>query len=302
MPHPPTFTATIDLSLKEKLIADLTAQGFSFSHPPYTIFSARKNKIVCILYESGSLVVQGKEKEEFIEFYLEPEILKNFHYTHREALLDLTPHIGVDEAGKGDFFGPLCIAGLYADEEGIKNLLTLGVRDSKRISDSVILKISARLKGYPHSIVRLFPPKYNELYHRFKNLNFLLAWGHATVLKELADKTSCKKAIIDQFADKRVLESMLEKKEVSLEVEQRTKAESDLVVAGASILARASFLEGMDQLSQKIGLSLPKGASALVLQTGKNLVSKWGVQILDEVSKSHFKTREQILQNHDTNA
>ncbi len=295
MTKPATFTATIDLSLKEKLIQDLTHQGFVFSTPPYTIFSAKKDKVVCILYESGSLVVQGKDKDAFIEFYLEPEILKNFQYTHPEALLDLTPHMGVDEAGKGDFFGPLCIAGLFADAEGIKNLLTLGVRDSKKISDSVILKIAERLKGYPHTIIRLFPHKYNELYQRFKNLNALLAWGHATVLEELSEKSLCNRAIIDQFADKRVLESMLERKQLSLHVEQRTKAESDLVVAGASILARSAFLDGLKQLSEKVDMPLPKGASSIVIEAGKNLVRKKGPQILDEVAKLHFKTKDEVL-------
>ncbi len=294
-----TFTATIDLSLKEKLIQDLKSQGFVFSKPPYTFFSARKGKIICILYESGSLVVQGKEKEEFIEFYIEPEILKNFQYTHPEAFLNLKPHVGVDEAGKGDFFGPLCIAGLFADEEGIKNLLALGVRDSKKMSDSAVLKLADRLKGFSHSIVRLFPRKYNELYQRFKNLNTLLAWGHATVLEELCEKTSCPNAIIDQFADKRVLESMLEKKHLTLQVEQRTKAESDLVVAGASILARASFLEGLEQLSQQVHTPLPKGAAAATKEVGKKLVGKWGADILNEVAKTHFKTKEEILQSHD---
>src|SRR5690348_5948122 len=97
------FTTKIDLSLAPKLEEDLKAQGFILSKPPYTLFSAKKKGVSCTLYESGSLMVQGKEMDSFMEFYLEPEILHSFTYSHPEAHLDLKPHIGMDEAGKGDF-------------------------------------------------------------------------------------------------------------------------------------------------------------------------------------------------------
>lgn len=115
-----TFVATIDLALAAKLQTDLREQGFELTKPPYTIFSAQKQGISCTLYTSGKITVQGKGKDDFIAYYLEPEILKSLAYTYPESGVDMTPHIGVDEAGKGDFFGPLCIAGVQADEEGIK--------------------------------------------------------------------------------------------------------------------------------------------------------------------------------------
>ena len=127
-----TFTAKISPERIAKLQADLEEQGFAFSTPVHTVFSAKKKGVVCTLYESGSLVVQGKEMDEFIEFYLEPEILNEFKHSHPSVGLDLTPHIGLDEAGKGDFFGPLCIGGVYADSEGIRKLQEMGVKDSKR--------------------------------------------------------------------------------------------------------------------------------------------------------------------------
>src|SRR5437899_709139 len=120
MNKPACFSTKIDLSLKEKLQSDLESQGFEISHPPYTLFSAKKKGISCTLYESGSLTVQGKDKEEFIEFYLEPEILKEFKFSNPEVHLDLTDRMGLDEAGKGDFFGPLCIAAVFANGEMIK--------------------------------------------------------------------------------------------------------------------------------------------------------------------------------------
>src|SRR3990167_3452703 len=114
-----TFTTKIDLKLAQQLENDLLEQGFELSKPPYTLFSAKKKGVSCTLYESGSLIVQGKEMASFMEFYLEPIILKQFTYSHSASYLDLTPRIGMDEAGKGDFFGPLCIAALFADSEGI---------------------------------------------------------------------------------------------------------------------------------------------------------------------------------------
>src|SRR5579864_6497505 len=119
-----TFVATIDIALADKLREDLSSQGFEFTKPPYTLFSAQKKGVSCILYTSGKLTVQGKDKDDFIAFYLEPEILQKLAYTHPELGVDLTPRIGIDEAGKGDFFGTLCIAGVQADEEGVKKLLS----------------------------------------------------------------------------------------------------------------------------------------------------------------------------------
>lgn len=294
----PTFTAKIDINLAEKIKKDLENQGFEMKSLPYAIFSAQKKGITCVLYESGSLVVQGKEKDDFIEFYLEPQILKTFKYTHPEALVSMMPRIGVDEAGKGDFFGPLCIGGLYADEQGIKKLISLNVRDSKKISDKSVLDLAEILKqNFQISVVRIFPEKYNSLYLQFKNLNSLLAWGHSTVISQLVEKTTCKEVIIDQFANKHVVESAIKKKKLELHLEQRTKAEEDPVVAGASILARAAFLKGLEELSTLYNEKFPKGASSIVIDMGKKFVENHGSEALEKVAKIHFKTKEDILNN-----
>ncbi len=296
---PACFSTTIDLNLKEKLRRDLEDQGFKISIPPYTIFSAQKKGITCALYESGKLVVQGKEKDEFIEFYLEPEILKEFKYTNPEAHVPMHARIGVDEAGKGDFFGPLCIAGLYADEKKIKELISMGVKDSKKMSDKSILEFAKELKkNFVHEIVRIFPEKYNELYLKFKNLNYLLGWGHATVIANLHKKTSCKDVLIDQFADKSVVETAVKRKEIEVNLVQRHKGEEDVVVAGASILARASFLSGLEQLSQDYNHQFPKGASKIVIKEGQKFVAVHGAELLEKVAKIHFKTKDEILNSN----
>jgi ribonuclease HIII len=290
------FTAKIDVSLADKLRADLLAQGFELTQPPYTFFSAKKKGVSCTFYESGSLTVQGSEMETFIEFYLEPEILREFRFSYPEAHLDLTPRIGMDEAGKGDFFGPLCIAAVYADGDGIKKLQELGVRDSKRLSDEKIGKLAQSIRAsFAYTVIRLFPQKYNELHRKFKNLNRLLGWGHASALGDLVQKTGCRKAILDKFADEYVVENALKQKKIDVSLEQRVRAEEDLVVAAASILARAGFVEGIDKLSDEYGMELPKGASKKVVETGQKLVAKFGPEVLEKVAKTHFKTIAEIL-------
>ncbi|MCF7806214.1 MAG: ribonuclease HIII [Simkaniaceae bacterium] len=290
------FVTQMDLSLKDKLKSDLLSQGFEFFEPPYTIFSAKRNGIVVCLYKSGKLTVQGKNKNEFISYYLEPEILKDFSYNYPEVHIDFTPRIGIDEAGKGDFFGPLSIAGLYASEKCIKTLMTLGVKDSKSMSDNAICKVAKEIqKQCDYSCVTIFPEKYNELYATFKNLNALLAWGHATAIDNLVKKTGCTYVKIDQFAGEHYVEKAVEKKHLEISLHQQHRGESDIVVAGASILARYAFLEGLKKLSEEYRFELPKGASAKVIELGRAFVRKFGNEALARVSKTHFKTTQSVL-------
>lgn len=289
------FVSTIPLSLADKLRSDLVEQGFEITTPPYTVFSAKKKGISCSVYLSGKVTVQGKGMEEFITFYLEPEILHTTSYSYPEAHVDTTPHIGIDESGKGDFFGPLCIAGVYADSQQIKELLKAGVRDSKQIGDSSIFTLSTQIKKIClHTVIAIFPKKYNELYSKFHNLNHLLAWGHATAIGELAAKSSCHQVIIDQFASEHVVLNALKQKKIEVSLTQRHRAETDPVVAAASILARESFLKGLERLRLEYELPFPKGASSLVVKTGQAFVAKHGRELLGNVAKLHFKTKDEI--------
>lgn len=292
-----SFVVELDLALAPKLEEDLNNQGFVFSKPAHTHFQAKKKGLSVTLYLSGKLMVQGKGYKEFIENYLEPEILKTFNFGYEHLNYDLSPRIGVDESGKGDFFGPLCVAGVFASGDGIKKLAEIGVKDSKKLSDSSITKIAQKIrKDFLYHIVKIGPQKYNELYEKFGNLNLLLGWGHATVIDHLLEKTSCEKVVIDQFAAESVVINALKQKKKQAVLMQRPRAEEDLVVAAASILARASFVEGLDRLGKEISLKLPKGASKLVIEMGKLAVKKYGPEILEKISKSHFKTTNEILQ------
>lgn len=291
-----TFVATIDLSLADKLKNDLQEQGFSLTQPAYTLFSAQKKGVSCTLYTSGKLTVQGKDKDEFISFYLEPEILQTLSYSYPELKVDMKARIGIDEAGKGDYFGPLCIAGVFADEPMIKMLIEWGVKDSKKMGDKIILTLAKKIRtSLPHSIVRLPPKKYNELYESFHNLNRLLAWGHATAIGELHEKTQCKNVIIDQFASEHLVINALRQKSVVVDLVQRHRGEEDIVVAAASILARAAFLEGLENLSKEVGITLPKGANHGIKETARKLMAEKGKEILGHVAKLHFKTTQEIM-------
>jgi ribonuclease HIII len=280
------FVTQIDLKWASKLRSDLENQGFQLSTPPYTLFSAQKRGISCTLYTSGKLTVQGKEKESFIAFYLEPEILGNLSYTHPQLTIDLLPHIGADEAGKGDFFGPLCIAAVFANEKQILELQQLGVRDSKRLNDSLFPSLAKKIKALcAHETVALFPETYNRLYEQFQNLNHLLAWAHTQAIFNLIEKTGCTRILLDQFSKAPLVEKNLKKKGLLTDFAQRPRAEEDPVVAAASILARTTFPF----------LSLPKGASVPVIEQGKLLVQRFGKEILHKVAKLHFKTKDAIL-------
>ncbi len=293
-----TFVTTISSEIAQKLKTELEESGFEIKNPPYTLFSAQKNGISVVFYTSGRLVVQGKNKDDFIKYYLEPEILKSFDYSYSELQIDTTPRIGVDESGKGDFFGPLCVAALYADCNGINKLHKIGVKDSKKLSDPTIKKLAYELKNsFTYKSIIISPRKYNELYENFKNLNYLLAWGHATVIEALSKETKCKKAIIDKFANECVVASAIKNKGLDIDLTQIHGGERDLVVAGASILARNDFLDGLDSMKFKYNFTFPKGASQAVIDAGNKFAKQFSKDELINVSKVHFKTTNELSGN-----
>lgn len=205
-------------------------------------------------------------------------------------------HIGTDESGKGDYFGPIVIAGVYLPDGQESVLREFGVKDSKRTSDNRARELAEFIqRGYAHSIVSIGPERYNELYSRLGNLNRILAWGHSRVIENILERVNCRLAVTDQFGDKAFVTNALMKKGKRIELVQRPKAEEDMAVAAASILARAEFLKRLRFLSQDIGSELPKGASAFVEEAGLKLVKLRGPQVLEKVAKTHFKTTARIL-------
>jgi ribonuclease HIII len=212
------------------------------------------------------------------------------------------PIIGTDESGKGDYFGPLVSAGVYVDEQTAKDLMAYGVKDSKELSDSknseLAHKVAKICKGR-FAIIEISPEKYNDLYEQLKrekkNLNTLLAWGHAKAIEEILSKVDCKVAIADQFADESFILGKLQEKGKKIELIQMHKAEQNIAVAAASILARARFLEKLSKLSNEYKIDLPKGASQTVIENAKKVVDMYGEETLRKVAKLHFKTTTAVV-------
>lgn len=280
----------------------LEARNFTPREVPYARFAGEKEKTNVVFYESGKLVVQGKGTQEFVEFVLEPEVLKQAKLGYETVLNPelLLPRIGVDESGKGDFFGPMCVAGVYVNEAVINVWKDAGVRDSKNISSdkkiSDLAKLIKETRGCVTSVVPIGNEAYNRLYTKMRSVNTVLAWGHARVIENLMGQKHQMypppvRAISDQFASsKSVVEKSLMSLGRSIELVQRHKAEEDVAVAAASILARDEFVKRLAALGKDYGLELPKGAGANVDILAKEFVGKHGPDELAKVAKMHFRT------------
>ena len=289
-----------------RLRALLEELSFKFAPKEWTIFFGQKNKLSVAVYEKGpKVLVQGKGVEEFVQFELEPKILGQAKLGYEEVHSPemFQPHFGVDESGKGDFFGPLVIAGAYVDQGIARKLLDAGVVDSKRISsDSRIRALADTIRKSSLNLVEtvlIGPTKYNELYEKFGNLNKLLGWGHARVIENLlAKKPDCPRALSDQFADARVVEQSLLRQGRRISIEQRPKAESDIAVAAASILAREAFINWLERKGKEIGLRLDRGVSAAVKESAKKLVEMNGPAALRTLAKTHFRTAHETAPDY----
>ncbi len=298
-----SYTAPVRPDEVEKLRAILAEQGFEFKARPYAHFSAKKGKLNVTVYQKGpKVLVQGKETEEFVRFVLEPMVLGAAKLGYEEVNEPemFEPHFGIDESGKGDFFGPLVIAGVYTDAKSARLLLDRGVMDSKRVTSAAriakLAKVIRATPGVVSEVVSIGPERYNEMYASFKNLNRLLAWGHSKVIRMLADRVpDCLRALSDQFARKEVLARELARHGVTgIRLDQRTKGESDIAVAAASILARERFVRWMTTSSEKSGVNIPLGAGPHVLTAARELVADHGEAILPKVAKMHFKTAREV--------
>jgi ribonuclease HIII len=280
----------------------LEERHYKFREVPYARFAAEKEKTNLVFYESGKLVIQGKGTQEFIEFVLEPEILQEARLGYETVLNPelLLPRFGVDESGKGDFFGPLCIAGVYVNADVVNAWKGSGVRDSKNIgSDKRIKELSELIRktaGCVTTVVPIGNEAYNRLFFKMRSVNKMLAWGHARVIENLMGQRYQMKplpvrAISDQFAsDKATVAKALMSMGREIELVQKHRAEEDLAVAAASILARNEFITRLAGLEKQYEMALPRGASAAVDAAAKEFITKHGVANLPKVAKMHFRT------------
>jgi ribonuclease HIII len=297
-----SFTYKLTEPQQATLTEILKTGNYRPTKVPYTQIAAKTPDCGINLYTSGKVLVQGKGAQEFVQFILEPLVLLSVSVGYEDVINPemAQAHMGVDESGKGDFFGPMVIAAAYIDETLIDAMRKLDVKDSKNISsDKKAMFIGGELRkllGTRYSVITIGPAAYNRLYVKMRSVNRILAWGHARAIENLLEAVpSCPKAISDQFGNKATVERALMQKGRGIELIQRHKAESDPAVAAASILAREAFLRALQKMGTQYGIEIKKGASAAVRENAVALIRMKSPEVLLQTAKCHFKTTEAVL-------
>ncbi len=291
-----TVVVKVPASRGRELERRLVERRFEMRSAPYALYWARGEGVVVTHYESGKFVVQGEAPELFLEQFLglvsetasSPPTTRAAVSSPTSALVTT---IGGDESGKGDYFGPLVVAAVKLTPELWSKLANGEVRDCKLMNDESVLRVGAALRAnVPHAIARLDPPEYNAEHARVKNLNPMLAALHARAVRELAEPGV--RVVIDQFANESLLRKALSGADIQLE--QRHRAEEELAVAAASVIAREQFLVALHELSERFAVDLAKGAGRPVDLAARRFVTLHGVEQLGQVAKLHFKNTLKI--------
>ena len=298
-----TYTIKLDEAQMDKLGQALKSRGWAAFDVPYARFAYRGSNVNVTAYDKRRVVVvAGKGTEEFVTNILEPEITQTARLGYDEVLHPdwFESHAGLDESGKGDFFGPTITATVIADKSAVEAWIKAGVKDSKRLVDTQIIKLDNVIRATPNVVVEVFPwkmAKYNELMSRpTANVNRLLGWQHAKTLLQALSKKRVPWGLLDQFTEQPLVQNELKKQNLeNFELRMRTKAEEDPVVAAASIVARAEYVRQMADLSREFGGKLQKGASAAVKEQAKEIINKFGTAALGNFAKLHFRTAYEVV-------
>lgn len=276
--------------LKQSGLADLeTTYGVEF----------RLNNVNISLYRTGIISIKGEKSTEWYQKLLpECQFLLDKYDLEKNLIY---PRIGIDESGKGDFFGPLVTAGFLIQSPEIeRDLLELGVKDSKQINDDQILILAKKIEEMgSFEIIKINPTKYNQLYNKMSNINKILAWSHAKVIENLLSIHECQQAISNQFGDESLIKNVLLQNGKKIDLVQMPRAEQDLAVAAASILSRANFVETMQLLSRKLGVEIPFGTGNDVIDVGIHLIKEKKISSLQYYAKIHFATHNKIIENRE---
>ncbi len=297
-----TYTAKLPDEQMDKLHAICARKGWKPFEVAYARFAFKGPDVNVTAYTSGKVVIAGKGTEEFVTMTLEPDVTGQATFGYDEVLHPdwFEAHAGLDESGKGDFFGPVVAATVIAEKSAIEAWRKAGVQDSKKITEQRILQLDKMIRETRGVVVRTCycsMPKYNELMARPRaNLNSLLAWQHATALQQALAEKRVPWGLLDQFTEQPLVQRELAKKGVTdFELRMRTKAESDPVVAAASVVARAEFVRLMRALSQRFGAPLQKGAGSGVKVQAQQIMERFGTRALGEFAKLHFRTAYEVV-------
>ena len=287
----------------------LTEQDYQVSNPvrnefSYQVFvSDKKDKVSLLVFfgkKGNKIVLQGNKELRLYKNINNLIFGEKFFDDAKPEDEPLYPYIGTDESGKGDYFGPLVVAGVYLNPDTSKLLRSIGIRDSKELSDYQIEQIASEIKKNPKvifDVVLISPEKYNQLYTKMGNLNRLMGWAHARVIENLLNKCDPGEVISDKFGNEKIILGALQEKGRSINLKQVTKAERFTAVAAASVLARESVINWFRIQSRKYKIEIPKGSSLEVESVAKNLYQKLGEDTLTKLVKFHFKTSNKIFKN-----
>lgn len=284
-----TVTLKLSNNEAESLKERLGNYGYTSAKPtnPYVLWRMNGKGITVMYYSKGSLVAQGEGDFSIFTDKGNHENEKSDSYTS---------HIGSDEVGKGDYFGPLVVCSAFVEEKDLDLIKENGITDSKKLSDSKMLKIFEMLKDViKYQAVIAYPEEYNQHTKEYKNVSYFLASLHRRAVEGLLGKINISnpELIIDQFSlNKGRLEN--EFKGLNVNLTQFHKGESDIAVATASVFARAIFVQEFENMSEKYGMIFPKGATN-VINFGKDFVKKYGQEELKNVAKISFRTTSQVL-------
>ena len=297
-----TYTLKLDADQMEKLRLILSGRGWESFDVAYARYAFKGRDCNVTAYESGKLVVAGKGTEEFVTMTLEPDITMVAKLGYDEVLHPdwFELHAGLDESGKGDLFGPVVAATVIADKTAIEGWIKAGVKDSKKIAESQIIKLDKMIRethGVAVATCLCGMPKYNTIMLRpHANLNKLLAWQHATALVQALSRKKAPRGLLDQFTKQPLVQKELKKMGVTdFDLQMRTHAEEDPVVAAASVVARAEYVRQMQTLSRQYGTPLQKGAGPVAKQQAADIVEKLGAQALGTFAKLHFRTSYEVV-------
>lgn len=297
-----TYTITFDDAQMDKLRTAVAAKAWEEVAVPYARFAFKGPDVNVTAYASGKVVVAGKGTEDFVQNVIEAEVTGEarlgYDDVHHPEWFE--PHAGLDESGKGDLFGPVVAATVIAERPAIEAWRRAGVRDSKAIADAQILKLDEVIRATPGVVVETVHcgmAKYNELMLKPRaNLNRLLAWQHARALEAALQKKWVARGLLDQFSKEPLVQRELKRRGLGkFQLEMRTRAEADPVVAAASVVARAAFVREMRELSREFGEKLRFGAGADSKAQAAQIVQRLGARALARFAKLHFRTSYEVV-------
>lgn len=297
------------LKIIERYIQYLTRENFHVSEPVKNEYSYQisinedKEKISLHVFfgkKGNKVLIQGNKDLKLYKKVNDLIFGEKFISDDKPELEPSYPYIGTDESGKGDYFGPLVVAGVYLTPETGKYLKSLGIRDSKELSDSQIKQLAAEIKKMNEiifDVVLISPEKYNQLYGKMGNLNRLMGWAHARVIENLLAKCEAGKVISDKFGSEKIILDALQQRGRSIKLTQVTKAEKFTAVAAASILAREAVIRWFNNQSKIYKQYIPKGSSTDVENFAKRFLEKYGEEMTKKLIKLHFKTSSKVFNN-----